>query len=167
MITITEDQRDVHKLFRLDRETGRLYWLSPTKYHPKLAGKEAGAAQRNRGKVYWAVQIDGKKIKRGRIVFYMTRGFWPSPCVDHINGDSTDDRPENLRQATIEQNAWNHKSRKKQSACPMGVRKTEHGNYQARITHNKQVHHLGVFETQEQASKAYLLKRKELFCEFA
>lgn len=160
---------ELHEIFRLDSETGRIYWIKPTKYHPRMAGKEAGSMQkRKNGKTYCAISLNGKKMKRGRIVFYMTHGFWPSPCIDHINGDSTDDRPINLRQATIEQNAWNHKSRAKQSSLPMGVRLIKSsGNYEARIIFKKKAYHLGAFKTPDEASLVYLAKRKELFGEFA
>jgi hypothetical protein len=40
------------------------------------------------------------------MIFLYTYGYLPS-CIDHINRDSTDDRPANLRAATPALNARN------------------------------------------------------------
>ena len=153
---------------KLNIETGKLFWIQPPKRHPDLVGKEAGCLQRgNANKNYWVVQIDGKKYKRGHLVYFLTHGEWAKPCLDHINGDSLDDRPENLRKATVMQNAWNHKSRKRRIDLPMGVRVNCSGKFSARISHQGKQIHLGVFDTPQDASNIYQLKRKELYGQFA
>ena len=158
----------MEQLFKLDSETGKLFWIKPPKRHPDLLGTEAGCLQKNKSqKNYWVVQVNGKKYKRGRIVFFMTHGYWPSPCIDHINGDSTDDRPSNLRQATILENSWNHKTRKRKTNLPMGVRSNCSGTFSARIAYKGKQIHLGAFDSVEQASNIYQLKRKELYGQFA
>ncbi len=158
----------MEQLFTFDSETGQLFWKSPPKRHPKLLGKEAGNAQHGRGnKFYWVIQVKGKKLKRSHIVYFLTHGKWPKPCIDHINGNSLDDRPCNLREATITENAWNHKFRARSINLPMGVRHTTYGKFQARISCNKKQHHLGVFNTAEEAHQVYLNKKKELYGKFA
>lgn len=153
---------------KLNIKTGKLFWIKPPKYHPDLIGKEAGYLQRGRAnKNYWVVQVDGKKYKRGHLVYFLTHGEWAKPCLDHINGDSLDDRPENLRKATVMQNAWNHKSRKRRIDLPMGVRVNCSGKFSARISHQGKQIHLGVFDTPQDASNIYQLKRKELYGQFA
>lgn len=147
---------------------GSLLWIRPSKHHPDLRGQTAGTPTPNRnGKVYWLVQVDGKKRKRSQIVFCMTRGRWPAQQIDHINGDSTDDRPSNLREATQEQNAWNHKRRAKKSPLPMGVRTSGSGRFVARIAVHKKQITIGTFNTIEQASAAYAAARVQHFGEFA
>lgn len=152
---------------RLDPTTGKVYWRDPTRYHKRLAGQEAGCPRPSgSGKPYWMVKLGGKAVHRSRIVFCMIHGRWPEPCVDHINGDSLDDRPENLREATITENAWNHKTRSKASDLPMGVRQLG-DKFQARISCNKVARYLGVYSTADEASIAYQLARKEMFRDFA
>lgn len=153
----------------VDVEAGKAYWIDATKHHIPLIGKEAGSIRRGSSnhKKYWHIKIDGTPIKRSRIVFAVANGFWPDEIVDHINGDSLDDRIENLRSATTTQNAWNHKSRAKQSDLPMGIRRLPSGRYQARIACNKKFHSLGSFETSAEAVDVYQQKRKEMFGDYA
>jgi hypothetical protein len=155
-------------IFHLDKQTGRLFWKTPSKYHKDLIGKEAGNANKTHNdKCYWVVQVNGKKMKRGHIVYFMTHGVWPKPCIDHINGNSLDDRPENLRIATVLENSWNHKGRKRTIQLPMGVRHSGHGAYVARISYKKSQIYLGIFDTIQEASAIYQQKRRELYGEFA
>jgi len=59
-----------------------------------------------------STHIDGEQIKASRkqsaIVWFLVHGVWPEgETIDHINGDSFDDRIENLRIATRRENAQN------------------------------------------------------------
>ena len=158
----------LESLFYFDLEAGKVYWKSPPKTHPRMQDKEAGTLRPSaNGKIYCSIHVDKRAIKRGRLIFFIVNGFWPRPCVDHINGDSTDDRPTNLRQATVTQNSWNHKKRAKLSNLPMGVRSVKSGRFQARIAVNNKMIHLGTFETPGEASDFYQAKRKEFYGEFA
>ena len=145
---------------------GLFYWIKPPANHSELLGEEAGTAQGNE-KPYHFIQVDGVKYKRSRLAFLYMTGRFPLHCVDHINGISLDDRWENLREATIIQNAWNHKGRAKKSDLPMGVRINASGRYSARIGVEGRQIQIGTFETVAQASKAYLAARRKYFGEFA
>ncbi|WP_186211268.1 HNH endonuclease signature motif containing protein [Burkholderia gladioli] len=158
----------LHAIFSIDEETGRLFWKVASKHNPSRLGREAGVCHRNRGeKRYWVIKIDGHGVNRSRIVFAMVNGRWPDPCVDHINGDSLDDRPCNLREATQQQNNWNIKRRKKKSSLPMGVAINRCGRFVAQIGYSGHRKSIGSFATEAEASAAYQQKRKELFGEYA
>lgn len=163
---ILPDLSWLHERFRLDTDAGRLYWIKPNKFHAEKVGAEAGSVVSSRGKAYWRVKIDGTIYKRSHIVYAMTHGRWPSPCVDHENGNSLDDRPCNLRAATVQENVWNRRSLRKKSPLPMGVRLTR-GKYQARICKDGVSESVGMFDTPEKAAAAYQSARKERFNEFA
>jgi hypothetical protein len=165
-MSIIDRERVLH-LFNIDMESGKFFWKNPSWRCPHLAGSEAGHLGRTNGKPYWIIKIDDKAFKRGRLMFLAVNGFLPNPCVDHRDGNSLNDRPDNLRQATITENAWNHKFRaRKQNDLPMGVRRME-GRFQARIGVNKKLLYLGVFDTPEEAHAVYLVARKEHLGEFA
>lgn len=145
---------------------GVFYWIDPPMGHSNLLGEEAGYIQ-NGVKKYHAIQIDGVKYKRSRLAFLYMMGSWPPDCIDHINGNSLDDRWQNLRAATIMQNNWNHKRRSKLSDLPMGVRINANGKYSARIGVNKKQIQIGTFDTPAQAYEAYLTAREKYFGQFA
>jgi hypothetical protein len=155
--------------FEVDAERGSLIWRHPPKNHSRMIGREAGSLRRaHNGKRYCHVKKDRRSLKRGHLIFLWVYRRWPTPCLDHIDGNSENDGIANLREATITQNAWNHKKRARRIKLPMGVRLiVKSGRYQARIgLHGKQLH-LGAYDTPEAAHTAYVAKRKELYREWA
>lgn len=90
-------------------------------------------------------------------------GQWPSSELDHINGDKLDNRIVNLRLANRSQNNANTRCRSKVGM--KGVVEIK-GKYRAGITISRQFHHLGMFDTPEQAHEAYLAKARQAFGEF-
>ena len=92
--------------------------------------------------------------------------------TDHINGDTLDNRKENLRVATREENGRNRGRTKKNTSGFKGVsyqkkpkgRINEYSKpWKARIVHNGKHIYLGMFATPEEAGKAYDDKVKELW----
>ena len=88
--------------------------------------------------------------------------------IDHINGNSLDNRKTNLRVCTRRQNAQNLRKGKGYSSRFKGVCWSKNtGKWRARIDHSDKQIHLGYFESESQAAKAYDEKAKELFGKFA
>lgn len=151
------------------REDGRLFWKSPPKQHAEKAGSEAGYLCKGKGKNkdYWQIRVFGLTFKRSRLVYRMVHGVWPEPAVDHVNGDSLDDRPSNLRVATLSQNTASARRSLRPSGLPQGVHLTKQGRFMARLTVSGQTKSLGTFDTADLASAVYQAARKEAFHEFA
>lgn len=78
----------------------------------KLNGKIAGSLDSSG---YLQTKINKKLYLNHRIIFLMFHGYLPE-LLDHINGDKTDNRIENLRAATTCQNQHNKKARKHTSS---------------------------------------------------
>lgn len=55
---------------------------------------------------YISVRLNKKPYQAHKLIYFMIYGEWPE-FIDHINGDRTDNRIENLRPATRTQNIWN------------------------------------------------------------
>jgi len=82
-------------------------------------------------------------------------GFDSAELVDHINGNPADNRRENLRLATPEQNAQNSAMRKDNMTGFKGVTRHVSGKYQSRINVAKHCISLGYFNDPVSAAQAY------------
>ena len=151
----------------VDLQNGTCTWKDATKHHRPLNGLTAGFKKiTHSNKAYWIIKFNGRPYRRAQLILTVATGQWPCETVDHIDGDSLNDKAANLRHATVMQNAWNHKRRKKKSPFPMGVKRLAEGRYQARIAVNKKQISLGVYPSPEQASEVYQAARKEHFHDF-
>lgn len=88
--------------------------------------------------------------------WYMTYGNVDYEQIDHINGDRSDNRIENLRTVTNQENAFNRRKAKGYSW------NKKHKKYHPRIKLNGITYNLGYFDTAHEARQAYLQKKKEL-----
>lgn len=89
--------------------------------------------------------------------------------VDHENGDTLDNRRSNLRLCTRQQNAQ-ARVRKRAGATSQyrGVSwNFQNKSWKAQIGHNNKRIHIGEFDDEIEAAKAYDAKARELFGEWA
>lgn len=141
--------------------TGIWVWVNPPKEHPRLAGKPAGTLiPGSHGGPYRNIQVDGVKRKSSRLAFLYMTGLEPVGFMDHINGDTTDDRWANLRVVTKNQNAWNVNNTKKLET--MGTHKVK-SKWQARIRVNGKSISLGNWPTRAEAHEEYLFWRRMIY----
>jgi hypothetical protein len=77
--------------------------------------------------------------------------------VDHINRDTLDCRRSNLRLVTPTQSNLNRVVAARD--LPIGVYRTRNGKFDARIKRAGVAHHLGVFDSPEQAADAVSVAR--------
>jgi hypothetical protein len=140
-----------------DPITGRLTWRFGTWNQRRKPGDPAGRISVGR---YWECKINGRMFKTHRIIWRMVTGEDPGCLqIDHINGNSSDNRWDNLRVATVHQNAFNSRTyRARSSGLPKGV-VARNGKYRARIGNGGAID-LGTFDTLEQAHSAYLRAAK-------
>ena len=74
--------------------------------------------------------------------------------LDHINGDRLDNRIENLRPCSTQENNFNRKSLGGSSSQYKGVSQFRN-KWRARFTFNGKEIHIGTFDTELEAAKAY------------
>ncbi len=93
--------------------------------------------------------------------------------VDHINHDKLDNRRENLRLATHQQNKWNTKKPSSRTDTPFTSKYKgvslfkKNGRWTASIRINGKSKRLGYFSTEEDAARAYDIAARANFGEFA
>lgn len=106
-------------------------------------------------------KIVGKKRIRFRL-HRLIMGSPPDKEIDHINGDTLDNRRENLRICTHAENSRNRKVCKRNKS---GFRGVSHfrDKWQASIRFNGKSIHLGHRKTKEEAAMLYENAAKKLF----
>lgn len=89
-------------------------------------------------------------------------------CVDHIDGDTLNNRRSNLRLATLAQNTRNKRKSVRNKSGYKGVCQEKNPNrWRAQIQVNGHKQRLGGFDSPEEAHEAYIKAAKELHGEFA
>jgi hypothetical protein len=82
--------------------------------------------------------------------------------VDHIDGNTKNNNPENLRLVDRSENNLNRKSKKNSKTGFKGV-KVQGKKFGAYIVINRKQVYLGIFSTPEQAHLTYMSKFKEIY----
>ena len=144
-------------------EDGKIYWtdfsIRPT------AKKEAIGYKCKSG--YVVMKFMKKTTFVHRIIFLLHHGYLPKN-VDHINGNKSDNRIENLRDVTHCQNMMNIKKYSVNTSGYKGVSLHKNSKkWVAQIKFNKQHLYLGLFDCPKKAYEVYCNKAKELHGEYA
>lgn len=118
---------------------------------------------------YVHVSIKNQTFKEHRVIFLLVNGYIPK-FIDHIDGNKSNNKIENLRECSISTNMANvgliRPTRKEKFKGYNRVKRLK-STYQARIRFNGKFIHIGMFKSEEEAARAYDEKARELFGEFA
>lgn len=167
----TQHQKDALTLDHLkssldyDPETGIFTW----KYRPwvsnaanaKLTGKRAGSVQRTERYHRRRIRIDDVLFFEHQLAWFYMTGGWPD-MIDHKNHDATDNRWDNLRQTDSIGNGRNGSRRINNTTGYNGVQLASDGiRYVAICGMLGARHHLGTFDTAEEANEVGMKFRVE------
>lgn len=169
----------VRSLLAYDPTTGIITWTGPkSNNNLRRAGDVQGTLGTTTG--YLHVRLGERYFgKRNlychRVAWALYYGEWPANYIDHINGDKTDNRIDNLRSATKRENKYNSRVRADSRIGLKGVSYVPKGRngsakskpYRAQIVANGQRYRLGDFKTAEEAHAAYCAAAARLHGEFA
>jgi hypothetical protein len=132
----------LNELLRVDKQTGVLYWkerkvkhfsdgetwsaeASCNRWNTRYAGKVAGSKCRGSRKgcsEYLQIRIRKQRYPAHRIVYAMTVGpISNGPLIDHIDGNTLNNVPSNLRLCDHEINAKNARRHKNNTSGCLGV----------------------------------------------
>ncbi len=154
----------VNALFDLDLKTGH-FTRKVSRGGTARAGTIAGSLSSS-GHIQ--IRIDGKPYLAHRLIFFMVTGRWPEGEIDHINGDPSDNRWSNLREATHAENGRNLRKMSHNTSGVPGVSwYARLGKWQAQIQVNRKKIHLGYFTDFEDAVAARRAAEIKYFGEFS
>ncbi len=131
-----------------------------------LIRKKTGKIIKSPTNGYFRAAINKKNYLAHRIIFMMHHGFVPT-IIDHINGNRSDNRIDNLRAADNSQNAWNRIANKISTSSIKGLRLRKNNKWEARIQVNNKSKYLGVFDNIELAELVVIEARNKYHKEFA
>jgi len=138
----------LHELF--DYRDGKLFWKKVTSTRSDVIGKEVGCIN---SQGYKTTKIGGKNHLVHRLIYAMFYSDVPK-CLDHIDGNRSNNKIENLRKATFSENMFNAKSYKTNKTGVKGVNfNKECQKFSARCAIKGKSHWLGLYKTLEEAEK--------------
>lgn len=130
-------------------------------------GKLAGWLTVCNGRPYWKISIMRKTKYLHHVIFLMHHGYIPK-VIDHIDGDSTNNKIENLRAATQSQNMANSTMKSNNTSGYKGVTfRKDTNKWAAGIMVNGKHISLGSYLHKEDAATAYEIGAKKYYNEFA
>ena len=145
-------QQDLKELFWLNRDTGDL--MNRLK-RSSSASANAVAGWIDKPSGYRRIKINGVQYRMHRLVWLYHFGEWPVDEIDHINGERLDNRIDNLRVVTNQENCKNQKLPRNNKSGVTGVHfNKHHQKWQAQIKGDGKLKHLGSFANFEDAVAA-------------
>lgn len=157
------------QLLSYDPETGKLFWkergpewfgaasrrFSPQekaqRWNARKAGTEAFTCLEPHG--YFTARMFDQKMYAHRVIWKMVNGD-DADFIDHIDGDTANNRIANLRRVTHGQNMRNTRLSANNKTGALGVRQAPSGNWIAEICVNYKNRYLGTFATMGEAIEA-------------
>jgi HNH endonuclease/AP2 domain-containing protein len=153
-----------------DPDTGIFRWRWDPAKKPNINSRDtkrevAGSVGRRR---YRSIKTEQKLYYAGRLAWLYVHGRWPIDEIDHIDGNKTNDRIANLREASRYENQYNVGVTARNRSGHKGVHWVpRYQKWQVEIRVNGQRLYLGRFDCPEAAAAAYAKAAQNYHGEFA
>jgi len=139
------NMNQIHELF--EYRDGHLYRRVTTSHNAVKGTLVKGSISGQ----YYRVRVGSERYGVHQVIFYMFNGFLPVE-IDHIDRNKLNNCIENLRAATVSQNASNRPTPKRNTSGAKGVSwHTPNLTWRVQISLNRKVKHIGYFKDFELA----------------
>ncbi|NTU49751.1 MAG: HNH endonuclease [Desulfobulbaceae bacterium] len=139
---------EANRLFIYCPSTGRLFWRRRQSIRILPGGEAGSLVVLCNGYKRLTVRVNYRLYLVHRVIWLLLNKEWPRYEIDHINGNSLDNRPENLRDVFHSTNQKNMKIRVDNSSGVAGVAyDNRRSMWRARIVIDGHDRHLGYFKT--------------------
>ena len=165
-------------LINYDHKTGKMTWKNrpvfaskaqknnhckkdvTRRFNQRYAGTPALQSKKGNGYLYGNILARNTLAHRAAwCIFY---GAWPESVIDHINGNRSDNRIENLRDVSCSENNQNRIRPPKYKHYGI-CRNMNKDKWVARIVHKGKLLHLGTFDSEDDAANARIKAEKKLW----
>lgn len=147
----------VREALDYDPETGLFTWRERV-----AICVQVGSVAGSRDGSYWRIKLDGKSHRAHILAWFWVTGEWPTHHIDHIDGDTLNNRFANLRDEPRNVNMQNIVApNRNNQAGVRGVRRRPSGNWETRLTAGGRTKFIGTYPTPEEASAAYWAAKAE------
>jgi len=162
----TLTQEHVKKLFDYNETTGELI----RKYSPSNSvktGDVAGSKWESKHTNYYHINAKGKKYLAHRLIWLYMTGEFPKNDVDHIDGNGLNNKWNNLRSVTRQENMQNSTLRSDNTSGHVGVTRNKRDRkWMAYISHNQKMFNLGSYiDISEAIQVRKIAEKKYMFHE--
>lgn len=154
---------EARNLFSYDKETGDLRWKVRLGQNRPI-GSLAGSIN---GQGYREVMVRRKTYQVSRIIWLIVTGREPHGQIDHIDMNRSNNKWNNLRDATLSQNRANCRARPNNKTKLKGAYRKKNGRYYPFIQIDGKPTYLGGYATAEEAHKVWIEAAKKYRGEFA
>lgn len=151
--TITPE--NVRQIFDYNPDTGELKWKKKISYKIRV-GDNVGCLTK-RG--YLLTKYKYRRYFNHTIIWIFSHKKYPNYVIDHIDGNKTNNKIENLRDITVRDNVSNQKIHREGKL--LGSRKTKYG-FCSYIRSKEKIIYLGSFKTEIEAHEAYMKAKNAL-----
>lgn len=124
------------------------------KADPSRSGMKVGTTWRGYSKIFFK----GYTYSGHRVVWRYLNGKWPVGSIDHIDGNTSNNHPSNLRDVSIRDNLCNKKIHRlgRTPGARKIILKNGSVRWNCEVSIKSKSYHIGRFDSEEESHKNYL-----------